>query len=184
VILNSRTYQAGATPTRFNYEDRQFFSRYRQRLLSAEQLLDAVCRVTGVAESFAGVPPGTPATQLPAPDPNHPFLSAFGQPPRQSACACERSSSPQLAQALQLLNGPLVNAKLKAKDSRARRLIAEGRSDEEIIEDLYFSALSRRPTEKERAAAMRHVKGLADRATALTDITWAVLNLDEFLFQH
>ncbi len=84
-ILNSRTYQASFKPNAMNEEDTKYFSHYQPRLLSAEQLLDAICQVTDRPESFAGLPAGTRATHLPAPDlVKHDFLKIFGQPERQT----------------------------------------------------------------------------------------------------
>jgi hypothetical protein len=184
VILNSRTYQASSQPDEWNKDDAKYFSHRQIRLLSAEQLLDAICDVSGVPESFPGLPPGTKATQLPSPDVPHDFLKAFGQPERQTACACERISESNLTQALQLFNGPLVHAKLQHGENRFRRLAAEGKSNEEIITRLYLAALCRRPTEQELEVAAAHVAGKEDRLKALEDVCWAILNTNEFLFQH
>ncbi len=183
-ILNSATYQASSRAGHFNEDDTRNFSRARQRLLTAEQLLDAVCHVTGMPERFGNLPAGTLATQLPAPEPGNAFLGVFGQPQRISACACERPSAPQLAQALQLFNGPLIHGKLQAKDNRLRRALAAGKPDADIITELYLAALCRPPKAAELATALKHVAGAADRERALEDLAWALLNLNEFLFQH
>src|SRR5207237_3563499 len=63
-ILNSATYQLSSQPNPFNEIDTTYFSHYAVRQLPAEQLLDAICQVPGVAEPFPGVPPGTRAAQL------------------------------------------------------------------------------------------------------------------------
>ncbi|NBV25101.1 MAG: DUF1553 domain-containing protein [Proteobacteria bacterium] len=183
-ILNSSTYQASSRASHFNEDDTRNFSRARQRLLTAEQMLDAVCHVTGMTERFGNLPAGTMATQLPAPEPGNAFLGVFGQPQRTTACACERPSAPQLAQALQLFNGPLIHGKLQAKDNRLRRSLAAGKSDPEIITELYLAALCRPPKPEELARATKHITGNADRERALEDIAWALLNVNEFLFQH
>ena len=183
-ILNSRTYQASAQPNEFNREDDTLFSHYRPHLLTAEQLLDAVCQVTGVAEAFPGLPAGTRATALPTPQLNNAFLKTFGQPPRASACACERPAEPRLAQALELLNGKFLHGKLEAPTSRHRTLLAAGRPADEIVQELYYAALSRPPTTEEQQLAARHVAQAKDRAAALADVLWSILNLNEFLFQH
>ena len=183
-ILNSRTYQASSRTGPFNEDDTRNFSHARQRLLTAEQLLDAVCQVTGVPERFGNLPAGTLATQLPAPEPGNAFLGVFGQPARISACACERPGAPQLAQALQLFNGALIHGKLQAKENRIRRALAANRSDAEIITELYLAALCRAPKPNELAITTQHVTGKPDRATALEDIGWSLLNVNEFLFQH
>jgi hypothetical protein len=153
-------------------------------MLSAEQLLDAICAVTDVAETFAGLPLGTKATQLPSPDVANEFLKVFGQPERQTACACERSSESNLSQALQLFNGPLIHAKLQDKNNRFYRLAAAGKSNEEIIRELYLAGLCREPNETELAAATKYVAAKPDRPKALEDVCWAIMNMNEFLFQH
>ena len=74
-ILNSRTYQASFRTNEFNKDDIKYFSHHQPRLLSAEQLLDAICEVTAKPETFGKLPAGTKATQLPAPDlVKHDFL--------------------------------------------------------------------------------------------------------------
>jgi hypothetical protein len=183
-ILNSRTYQASAKPNDFNRGDEQFFSHYRPHLLSAEQMLDAVCQVTGMDESFPGLPAGTRATALPSPQLNNAFLKTFGQPARSSACACERPSEPQLAQAIELLNGKFLHGKLANKSGRLQKLIATGKKDDEIVREIYLSALAREPSKAELGFARQHISKSKNRTAALSDICWSVFNLNEFLFQH
>lgn len=183
-ILRSRTYQLSARTNEFNQNDTKYFSHARTRLLSAEQLLDAICQVTSVPEKYAGLPAGTRATQLPSPDVDHQFLKVFGQPAREMACQCERSNDSNLSQALQMINGPLVHGKLIDANNRIRTLAAAGKGDDDIVGELYLAALCRQPNEAELAAARRHIAAQADRMLALEDVCWAVLNSKEFLFQH
>jgi hypothetical protein len=153
-------------------------------LLTAEQLLDAICHVTGVNESFGGVPLGTRAVELAEMPANHYFLKVFGQPQREMACQCERSSESNLSQALQMINGPVVHNKLRDGNSRIAQLIGQNKPDAEIIETLYLAAVSRKPNSEELAAATAHIASSPDRKLALEDIGWAILNTKEFLFQH
>ena len=183
-ILNSRTYQSSAKPNDFNRGDEQFFSHYRPHLLSAEQMLDAVCQVTGIGESFPGLPAGTRATALPSPQLNNAFLKTFGQPPRSSACACERPSEPQLAQALELLNGKFLHGKLKHPANRLHQLVAAKQTDAEIIHTIFLVALAREPTPREMKLILEHMEKTKNRTQALADICWSVLNMNEFLFQR
>jgi hypothetical protein len=152
--------------------------------LSAEQLLDAICQVTSVAEKYAGLPSGTHATQLPSPDVDNYFLKVFGQPARETACQCERSSESNLSQALQMINGPLVHGKIRDEHNRLRQLVGEGKTNEDIIRQLYLAAVCRAPSEPELQAAVKHVAGGSDRMRGLEDVCWALLNANEFLFQH
>jgi len=81
-IMKSRTYQLSSQPTETNRDDNKYFSHAVTKLLTAEQLLDALCDATAVPEKFAGLPAGTRAIQLPDGEVNHPFLKTFGQPAR------------------------------------------------------------------------------------------------------
>jgi hypothetical protein len=157
-ILNSRTYQASFEPNGFNKDDTKYFSHYQPRLLSAEQLLDAICQVTDRPETFGSLPPGTKATHLPAPDlVKHEFLKIFGQPERQTVCQCERSSESNLGMAIQFFNGPLIYNKLRDENNRFRKLLGQEKSDNEIIGQLHLAAVNRPPTEKELLASLNHI---------------------------
>jgi hypothetical protein len=112
------------------------------------------------------------------------FLEAFGQPKRETACQCERGSEPSLAQALQLLNGPAIQRRLTDPENRLRRLVREGKSDAEIVEDCYLAALCRTPTKPEFDRALGYITAHPERDKALEDLLWALLNSKEFIFQH
>ena len=76
-ILNSETYQLSSAPVDGNRDDAVFFSRYRPRRLSAEQLLDAVAQVTQVPSSFADVPQGTRVVARPTPPSDNAFFDVI-----------------------------------------------------------------------------------------------------------
>jgi hypothetical protein len=157
-ILNSRTYQASYETNPFNKDDVKYFSHFQPRLLSAEQLLDAICQTTGIPEQFGPLPAGTKATQLPAPDiVKHEFLKIFGQPERQTVCACERSNESNLGMAIQFFNGPLIYNKLRDENNRFRQLVKSGKPDPEIVETLYLAAVNRKPTANELNASLQHI---------------------------
>jgi hypothetical protein len=115
---------------------------------------------------------------------NHPFLKTFGQPARELACECERESDSNLAQALQLINGPTVNEKLRAPSNRVGRLLAARVPERALLEELYLATLSRLPTEEDVKVALGHVAAAADKRKAWEDVHWALLNAKEFLFRH
>lgn len=183
-IMNSRTYQLSSKKNDFNADDEIYASHSTPRLLSAEQLLDAICQVTDVAESFKGAPAGTRTVALAEPPADHYFLKVFGQPQREMACQCERSSESNLSQALQMINGPTVHNKLRNANGRIHRMMKDGKSDDEIVTTLYLAALARNPVEAEMSAARKHIAASTDRTLALEDVGWAILNSKEFLFQH
>jgi hypothetical protein len=133
-ILKSRTYQLSSRSGVEGDREAKYFARYPARLMSAEQLLDAIDAVTGVPEDFPGLPAGTRAGQLPSPELGGHFLKVFGQPSRETVCDCERGKEPKLTQPLTLLNGTLISQKLRDRrgklaqhvDQLADRLAAAG----------------------------------------------------------
>ncbi|MCA9041532.1 MAG: DUF1553 domain-containing protein [Planctomycetaceae bacterium] len=183
-IMNSRLYQLSSEKNEFNSDDEIYHSHASTRLLTAEQLLDAICDVTGVPEKFGGMPANTRTVELVEPPGDHYFLKVFGQPQREMACECERSSDSNLSQALQMINGPVIQDKLKVETGRLQTLVKSGQEDAAIVNEIYLAAVSRRPEEVELQAALEHIKSSSDRTQALEDVAWAVLNSKEFLFQH
>ena len=179
-ICNSRTYQLSSRKNGFNKDDEIYSSHANTRLLSAEQLLDGICAVTSVPEQFPGFPLGTRACELADPPTDHYFLKVFGQPQREMACQCERSSESNLSQALQMINGPVVHNKLRADNGRIATMIKEMKPDDEIIASLYLAALARTPSAEEMTASKTHIAAQTDRRQALEDVGWAILNSKEF----
>jgi hypothetical protein len=184
-ILNSRTYQASYQTSVFNQADTLYFSHQHPRMLSAEQLLDAVNHTTGLTQTLGNLPAGTKATHLPAPDlVKIDFLRVFGQPERSTVCACERSDDSNLGMAIELFNGSSIHEKLRDPKNRFRRAIAAGQPIEAVVHELYLAAVCRPPTEVEIKAMLAHCEKREDAAAGLEDVCWALLNTDEFLFQH
>jgi hypothetical protein len=202
-VMNSATYQRSSKPLPENAADDRFYSHYLIRRLSAEVILDAYSQVTGVPTPFThvytgveggtaaynGYPLGTRALQLPDGRVASLFLDSFGRPDRTVACSCERQQDSSVSQALHINNGKTLNDKLRAKNSRLEQWIQDKISDDEAIGRVFWSALSRAPTESERkrfhgllaeAAADKNVT----RRDALEDLFWSVLSGREFLFNH
>jgi uncharacterized protein DUF1553/uncharacterized protein DUF1549 len=152
-ILNSRTYQLTSRPRPENKKDDRQYSRYFVRRLTAEQLLDAICQVTGQPEKFNGLPAGYRASQLPDTRVANYFLDVFGRPPRQITCDCERAQEPNMAQALHLINGAGVNQKISASGGLVDTLLKANKKDQEIVEELYLTCFGRLPTAQELEAS-------------------------------
>lgn len=183
-IMNSRTYQLSAQTNDYNKDDNKYFSHAVTKLHTAEQLFDALCFVTEVPERFPGVPAGTRAAQLPDGEVNNPFLKTFGQPARELACECERENDSNLAQALQLINGPAVNDRLRNPNNRIGKLLAKKAADREVLGELFLVTLSRQPTDGETKSMLDHVTRSMDKRKAWEDVHWALINSKEFLFRH
>jgi hypothetical protein len=72
----------------------------------------------------------------------------------------------------------------KVREGRLRGLLADGRSDGEVLDELFLAALSRLPDEGERRAALGHVRAKADRRAGFVDVVWALINTREFILNH
>jgi len=203
-LSRSSTYQLSSVPNAHNAKDRHHFSRFYPRRLPAEVLLDSVNTLTGSRSQFEGLPAGTRAVCLPDNSFNAQsyFLTVFGRPEGSSACECERSMEASLSQSLHLLNSKDIQARLSADESRPARLNADPRPDADKLSELYRMAYARTPAADEirsaveyldrKAAAAKPGKDAAETATlrskarreAWEDLTWALLNTKEFLFNH
>jgi hypothetical protein len=203
VILNSAAYQRSSKPLKTNAADDRFYSRYLLRRLPGEVIIDAYTDITGVPTPFDKInsaggdavtptgtyPPGTRATQVPDSLVTSRFLDAFGRAERLQTCSCERTSDASVTQALHLNNGHTLNDKLRDKASAVSKWIADGLTDEQIVDRVLLLALSRKPTDTERKKflpilAEAAKDGAQSRREAVEDFVWAVLTGREFLFNH
>ncbi len=187
-IMVSRLYQLDSQPTEQNASDSKFYSHFKVKRLSAEPLLDAIDHVTGVQTKFKSLPLGTRAIELP--DAEYPdyFLNVFAKPRRASVCECERLPDANLAQVLHTLNGDTVSNKVSDKAGLVASLISSGKSDEEIITELYLRALCRPPEQSEIATAKEFLASVPaetmnpEKQSIYEDLLWALINSKQFLF--
>ncbi len=182
-LLLSRAYQLSSQATAGNATDEQNFSHATVKPMPAEVLLDAVSQVSGVVEKFNGWPEGYRAIQVWDNRMPSYFFHIFGRPVRFSVCECERGTDPSIAQALHLMNSPEIAAKIRARSGSVRKLADSDKKPEAILDELFLSALSRRPTDAERVKLLTAFTE-GDRRAAIEDILWAVLNSKEFLYNR
>lgn len=183
-IMTSRLYQLDSTPIKSRYPTERFYASFRPKRVSAEALSDAVDAATGVVTQFKGVPLGTRAIELPDAIYDDPLLATFGKPKREGVCECERSSEPNLAQALHTLNSSRIFAKIGDPKGRLAKLLAGKAPHESIVEELYLATLSRRPTRAEQEACRRFVAAAPNARNFYEDLLWSLINSKQFLFVH
>jgi Protein of unknown function (DUF1553)/Protein of unknown function (DUF1549)/Bacterial Ig-like domain (group 2) len=184
LILNSRTYQLSSATRPGNEKDTRFYSHFVARRLPAEVLLDALSCSTGVPDNFPGYPIGLRAVQLPDPALKSYFLSLFGRSERLTACACERTGEVTMPQLMHLQNGASVVEKIRAPQGRLAALVKAGKSDEQIVAELFLATLSRPATGQEMATIRQTFAQGDSRDAVLHDVFWALLNSKEFAFNH
>ena len=182
-ICTSRTYQLATRTNETNAGDERNFSHAAIRRIRAEVLLDALSQVTETKNKFPGLPLGARAVQVADGNTSTYFLTTFGRTTRESVCSCEVKMEPSLSQALHLLNGETVHQRIQQGKLIERRL-AEKKTPQQIIEELYILCLSRKPTEQEMATLTAAIAAEPDAKKGLEDVFWALGNSREFLFNH
>ena len=122
----------------------------------------------------------------------YPLLQAFDRPDAQQGCG-RRDETTVAPQALSLLNDAFVRARAV---EMAGRLLAEGGDRASLCNRAFELAISRPPTESERAAAIEFLKSQTVRrqardaarpeaenlAAAVADLCQALFSLNEFLY--
>jgi len=184
-ICQSSAYQLSARyPGEWKEEYSSYFARKFVRMLTAEEVHDALVTATGRPGSFKfgneKVPMAMQANTPSASGELKSFMTAFGQsnrsnPPRPPA------ASP--LQPLLLMRSPVVTERVLAeKDSRVQNLLAAHAENAKVVEELFLGTLARYPQMDEKriaVAALDH-----DRVTGAQNLQWALLNLAEFLYNY
>jgi hypothetical protein len=110
-----------------------------------------------------------------------PFVQQFGGAAGQPQDATDAT----VQQALFLSNGPQITFWLSPSGSNLMVRLAKLQDPSAVAEEIYLSFHSRRPTDEERAEAARYFAERGkDRASALQELTWALLASTEFRFNH
>jgi hypothetical protein len=182
-ICLSNTYQRTTRRNESNLTDEKNFAHQTVRRIKAESMLDIISVVTNTKDKFGGLPLGARAVQIADGATSSYFLTTFGRATRETACSCEVKMEPTLSQALHLLNGDTVNSKM-AQGGVIAALQQQGLTPMQIVEHLYMSTLTRKPTAEEVAALSPLFAEGVDVNRGLEDVYWALLNSREFLFNH
>lgn len=178
-ICNSEAYQRTSKPVGDNATDTEFQSHRIVRVMTAEQLYDSLMTVLG-KDGGAKERPGKVAA-APKKGPaggREGFLNFF----RIDEGADPLEYQAGIPQALRLMNSAQVNN----TNAVVAKVLSTSKEPAQVIERLYLTALSRKPTTEETQRLVTHVqqKGGADPRGAYGDILWALINSSEFAFNH
>jgi hypothetical protein len=115
------------------------------------------------------------ASELPQPAPETHFLRLFGQSDRLIADTSTTDGS--VPQALMLMNGGIGQL---MSDTNCAAVVeaSKAKTDDEKIDSLFLSFLSRKPTDTERPAAREALT----TGLGISDLAWTLANTREFLF--
>jgi hypothetical protein len=185
-ILNSRAYQLSSAESDGNKADAAnvHFTRYTTKRLTAEQIADAIDHATGTREKYVGLPLGTRAIQLPDGGVRSYLMDTFGRPQRVVLCECDRTTTPNIAQAMHLLNGTFLNTKIADKTGRVEKLLTAKTLLPKAVEELFLATVSRPPTADEAAKMEAAVKSAPSVREGLQDLLWSLVNSRGFLFNR
>jgi hypothetical protein len=180
-IASSDIYQSETVVTSQG-DDSKVFRGPLARRMSAEQFVDAVWKLTGsapdkphkaVPRSLDGAEKMVRASLVPS----DLLMRALGRPNREQIVSMRPDNITTL-EAIDLANGETLAASLK---TGATNLMAQGKPTAELVDDVYLSALSRRPSGAERTG-LTTILGDSPTPQAVEDLLWMVLLLPEFQF--
>ena len=199
LIAKSKAYQLKAEIARENADEYAFRGPVMKRM-TAEQFLDTIRFTTGdwpqpdnAALKGGGRSQGAQATAILRVHGEKewgerpfravfarldPLQAALGRPNREQVVV----SRPDLVttlEAITLANGPRLAAILKS--GAAKVAPDDNSSADQLIERLYLSALSRKPTPDERTVA-QGILGSPVTAEGVEDLLWTICMLPEFQF--
>lgn len=184
-ICNSTAYQLSASfPGEWHPSYKSYFARKFVRMLSAEELHDAIAVATSRPGKFKfGDQTVGMAMQLSEPraDGNLKYLlRTFGQSTRRNP---PKPLLGSLRQPLALMQSPVLSARVQAdNDSRVQRLLDSYDDDSRVVEEIYLATLAREPSPDERRVALTELG--AGRTKGAENLQWALINNVEFFFNH
>ncbi len=179
-ILNSETYQRQIRLGDSTDQHMLFAASYPTRL-RADSLWESLVNVLGPIQG--------PRPQL---NPRQAMFAGlfarFGT--FEAAFKREFDSDPSLKpddvegsipQALLLMNNPLIDERIQAKNTNLlSRILTAYPKDEEALRTLYLRTLARKPTDKELDKCRHYIAHVNDRKEAYEDLLWALINSTEF----
>ena len=185
-IALSETYQrSSAYPTASLPPEDRFLAGLEKRI-SAEQLCLSMLTATGERPRY--VEPlksedkaKAKAAQTAWVDLQKKFIKAFANPPREP----EVEYAPSLEAVLFVLNEDTILSWLAPRDDNLAARLASQADSSALIEQLYLSVLTRRPTTDETQQLSAYLKKHADqREKAIKHMMWALLASTEFNLNH
>ncbi|MEJ5369556.1 MAG: DUF1549 domain-containing protein [Bryobacteraceae bacterium] len=197
LIAQSTAYQLSSRyDGEWDMTKAELFARRLPRRLDAEEVHDAIVKATQMPQPYTVqgfAEPFVWAAQLP--DTSEPrsngtaraFLDAFSRGNRDTL---PRRQDGSILMWLNLMNSTFVTNRARASGTGASPYLAglaRIGSNEQIVEDMFLTFLSRKPTEYERGVALKALERAATpaaRTAAIEDLAWALMNKTDFLFSY
>jgi len=189
-ICLSRTYQTSPTTNESNIGDASRFSHAYLRRLRSDVLFDCLSQALEYKHSFRRSTAERAVVMFEGgryDNFNSYFFSTFGQAKRESVCTCETQTDASLSQALHLINGGTIDSTFQRNPILIPRLMKEHSASKAIVRALYIRILTRQPSPDELQAILKHDAKSPDNKTQqkfYSSVAWALVNSNEFLFNH
>ena len=185
LIANSSAYQLSARFPEGEWSDTytKYYARKYVRMLTAEELHDAITIATGVPgeiqDGRAGnvVPMAMQASLARLKGDLKSFMLAFGHSNRTTV------ARPPIASPLQpimMMQSPVVQDRVLAENgSRVQQLLIKY-ADGEVVEEMFVATLGRQPSPSEKDVALTAMA--ENRVQGAQNLQWALVNMAEFLY--
>jgi hypothetical protein len=172
-------------------EEEKVFAAYPIRRLNAEQISDRLSMIlrkpfetysSVIPEPFTFLPPGTRAAAIDDGSISSPFLDLMGKPPRDSGAPEERKDTLTGKQKLFLLNSDKLYRNLQVN----QRYMLQGKAGFRArLNNIYLTYLARTvtPEEAELLEKKYNATPAKQRGLFWTDLLWALVNNNEFIYQ-
>jgi hypothetical protein len=178
VLCNTEAYQRTSRPIAGNRDaGPELFSRMAVKVLTPEQLYDSLVQILGAPnQANFRRNPAAAAARFRNITPRMLFVAFFKGD--ENAEATEYQAG--IPQVLRMMNSPQLN-----NTTMLTPILKSGKTPEQVVEHLYLTTLSRRPTGHELQRTLALVRKHEDEPRqAYGDILWVLLNSSEFTLNH
>ena len=190
LLVQSTAYQLSSRyDGEWNITAIPLFARHYPRRLDAEEVHDAIVKATGVFTNYnvngAAAPPIQWAMQFP--DTNVGGSTLLNSFLRGNRDTVQRSSAASILQRLTIMNDSFVTNRTKVAASPTLQAAAKLTDNKAVVDELFLSFVSRRPTVDEQSKAVAYLVAAttpATRNSALEDLAWALVNKIDFLYSY
>ncbi len=183
-IANSEPYQLTSRSTKKNSRDNPaigetaLFTHVYVKPMTAEQLYDSLIVATNAHKSGRS---GWEQAEVQRREWLQQFITAFGTDDGGESSSFDGT----IPQALMMMNGALVKDAVSVDSgSQLHDLLTGKGNDIQKIQRLYLTALGRQPTKAELGMAQKFFRGNQEALIVYQDLFWALLNSNEFVFNH
>jgi hypothetical protein len=177
-ICNSEAYQRTSKPLKENSDDVQYFSHMAVKVMSPEVLYDSLCLALGTRElRMAGAGPGrgfAAGPRGPGGGSREAFVRFFSTKEEGDDGTEMGFGVPQF---LRLMNSRPFNE----GGAVINRLTENGATTEQILESLFLTTLSRRPTAEEIQKFAAYIARRENPKEGLNGALWVLINSAEFM---